>query len=362
MEGMKLFSDIYKGKNILITGHTGFKGSWLSLWLKNLGANIIGYSLEASKPVSHFELLNLSIDSYIEDVSNLYLLKEVVKKYKPVLIFHLAAQPLVRESYRNPVNTYQTNIIGTLNVYEAAKCIKELKGIVSITTDKVYENREWIYGYRENDLLGGHDPYSASKACVEILSESYRKSFFNEVGINLSTARAGNVIGGGDWASERLIPDIIKSTINNEKVFIRNPHSIRPWQHVLEPLAGYLQLGEKILKNQGEASSPWNFSPSVDQNLEVIKMLEISKKAWSNINYEVQAEHNNFHEAKTLKLDNTKSLIELGWKPIWDINKTIEMTIDWYRSWYEKKIIISELQLKQYILDAEKASVGWCNL
>lgn len=325
----------YRGKRVLVTGHTGFKGTWLTLILKKLGAEVLGYSLEPNTNPSLFNICNLhnEIKNVYGDIRNSAFLEEIVKEFNPDIIFHLAAQPLVRLSYKNPKLTYETNVIGTLNVYEAARKCSNLKAIVSITTDKCYENREWVYGYRENDPMGGYDPYSSSKGCVELLSNSYRNSFFEKEGILLATCRAGNVIGGGDWAEDRLIPDFVRAVSKNEKIIIRNPLATRPWQHVLEPLSGYLKIGEKLLEGKKEFAEGWNFGPNDSDILSVKDILDESIKVWGKGAYELD-KNENPHEAMSLKLDISKARINLKWKPQYDVYKAVNETINWYKNYY----------------------------
>ncbi len=359
-----MFNNIYKDKKVLITGHTGFKGSWLSLWLKNLGAKVLGYSLNPPTKPNHYELLNLDINSVIGDIRDRDKLFSVVKDFKPDIVFHLAAQPLVRYSYKNPLETLETNIIGTANIFEACKKIDTVKAIVNITSDKCYENKEWVWGYRETDPMGGYDPYSASKGCAELITSSYRNSFFNpkEYGKKhntlLASARAGNVIGGGDWSIDRLIPDIVKATAKNEEVLIRNPKAIRPWQHVLEPLSGYLLLGQKLLEGLIDFADGWNFGPDDSSIIEVEKIIQLSRKHWNSIRYKINTGEN-LHEAKLLKLDCSKAHYYLKWKPIWNIEKTIEKTIKWYKTFYEKKEILTYEDFEEYIKDAKKSGAVW---
>ncbi len=353
----KRFDNIYKDKTVLITGHTGFKGSWLALWLKELGAKVIGYSLSPITNPNHLELLKLDMHSIISDIRDLKKLNEVIQTYKPEIVFHLAAQPLVRYSYKNPIETFETNIMGTVNVLETCRLSDSVRAIVNITSDKCYENREWVWGYRENDPMGGHDPYSASKGCAELITNAYRNSFFNlnEYGkshnILLASARAGNVIGGGDWAEDRLMPDIIKASSRNEKVIIRNPKATRPWQHVLEPLSGYLILGQKLLESKKEFAEGWNFGPDDESNICVEDVILCIKGEWDKVNYEVQSSLDNPHEAGLLRLDCSKAHSMLGWKPVWDIKKTIKMTTKWYKEFYENGKILSLDDLREYIED-----------
>lgn len=359
-----LFSNIYKNKTVLITGHTGFKGSWLSYWLSRLGAKVIGYSLEAPTCPNHIELLKLDILSIIGDIRDHEKLNNVMSEFNPDIVFHLAAQPLVRLSYKNPIETYETNVIGTLKVFEA--CRKNgVKAIVNITSDKAYENKEWIWGYRENDPMGGYDPYSSSKGCAELLASSYRNSYFN---LNeykkshqtlLASCRAGNVIGGGDWAKDRLITDIMLSVSQNKKVSIRNPKATRPWQHVLEPLSGYLHIGQKLLEEKIEFSDAWNFGPSDEGSITVEQVVKNVKRYWDKIEYEINKDTSPLHEANLLKLDCSKAHILLVWNNVWNSTTTFEKTVLWYKEYYEKNNILTEENLTSYIQDAKKKGIEW---
>ncbi len=351
-----MFGNIYKNKKVLITGHTGFKGSWLALWLSKLGAKVIGHSLPAPSEPNHFELLNLNLNSIIGDIRDKDKLEKIFNKHQPEIVFHLAAQPIVRKSYLDPIETYETNVMGTLNVFEACRFSSSVKAIVNITSDKCYENKEWIWGYRENEPMGGYDIYSSSKGCAELLTASYRNSFFNvkDFGkthqILLASCRAGNVIGGGDWAEDRLIPDIMRATSKGEQVIIRNPEATRPWQHVLEPLNGYLLLGQKLLEKEVQFSDAWNFGPNGDEgNLSVLNVVENMKSFWSSIKYEVEENKNNIHEANLLKLDCSKANSILKWKSIWDNKTTFEKTANWYKEFYEGKKCLSEFDLDNYL-------------
>ncbi|KKS88721.1 MAG: CDP-glucose 4,6-dehydratase [Parcubacteria group bacterium GW2011_GWC1_43_11] len=361
----KLFNNIYKGKKVLITGHTGFKGSWLSLWLSKLGARVIGYSMGIPTNPSHFELLHLNIISVFDDILNKERLLKTIETEKPDIVFHLAAQPLVIESYATPAKTLETNIIGTLNVLESCRKTKAVKAIINITSDKCYKNQEWARGYKEDDPMGGYDPYSASKGCAELIAHSYRNSFFNrnEYGnthnVLLANVRAGNVVGGGDWAKDRLIPDIVKLANVGKCVIVRNPHATRPWQHVLEPLSGYLQLGWKLLEGKKEFSDNWNFGPKDDSSLAVSEIVERTKKHWDAVKYKIEKNASCFHEANFLKLDSTKARTKLKWKNVWDQDKTLEKTINWYKNYYDNKKILSENDLYDYIHDAKLISAGW---
>lgn len=350
-----LFNSIYNNKNILVTGHTGFKGSWLSLWLQNLGANVIGYSKDVPTTPSHFKLLDLSINSIIGNVKDLEILNRTFAKHKPELVFHLAAQPLVRLSYKEPIETLETNIIGTANVFEACKNTDSVKAIVNITSDKCYENKEWVWGYRENDPMGGNDPYSVSKGCSELITSAYRSSFFNvddfkkSHNILLASCRAGNVIGGGDWANDRLIPDIIKATVKGKKVKIRSPNSTRPWQHVLDPLYGYLLLGQKLLEEKKEFADAWNFGPIEKEDITVKQVAEYCKQYWGKIDFELFNFDIKLHEANLLKLDCSKAYSKLNWKPVWNIETTFKKTIEWYKKYYIQKKVLSLKQLIEYM-------------
>ena len=347
--------DIYKGKKVFITGHTGFKGSWLTSLLSALGASCYGFSLDPNTAPSHYELLNGSTQSTIGDISNLPLLTKTINGFKPDILFHLAAQPLVRESYRNPVETYQTNVMGTMNVLEAVKSCPSIRAVVIITTDKVYENKEWLYPYRESDELGGYDIYSSSKAAVEILTRSYQRSFFDSAGYKnihntlIATARAGNVIGGGDWSADRLIPDLVKNTALGRATKIRHPHSVRPWQHVLDCLNGYLLLGAKLLNEEREFAESWNFAPYSFESKTVQEIALIGKSIWAEMEFEFEKPADDFHEAGLLKLDNTKSLSRLQWKPMWDTETAVAHTIEWYRSYYKDRTILTNKQIESFL-------------
>lgn len=359
MEIEKLFGGIYKNKVCLITGHTGFKGSWLAHWLIKMGATVIGYSLKPDNEPNHFELLNenyTSINGNIKDLNNL---NKIFSTYKPEIVFHLAAQALVRYSYENPIETFQTNVLGTMNVFEACRNSNSVKAIINVTSDKCYENKEWMWGYRENDPMGGHDPYSASKGCSELLTSSYQKSFFNTDNILLASVRAGNVIGGGDWAIDRLVPDMVKAANNNNEVLIRSPYATRPWQHVLEPLSGYLILGWKLLKGEKTFADGWNFGPDLDNNISVLDLTNNSKVIWNKINYKLDKSLANHHEANLLMLDCSKANKILKWKPVWDIQQTLEKTIGWYKSFYQDSIINTDNDLLEYIQFAKDKSLLW---
>lgn len=362
MESMEviLFDNIYKDKKVFVTGHTGFKGSWLCLWLQALGAQVVGYSFpldEINETNRHFQSLNLDCENHYSDICDIETLSQVMQKVKPDIVFHLAAQSLVREAYINPVSTFQTNLIGSLNLYESCLKVDSVKAIVSITTDKVYQNNEWNWGYREIDRLGGSDPYSASKSCVEIMTQSYRKSFFKDNKILLATARAGNVIGGGDWAKDRLIPDIIKAYQNEESIEIRNPNAVRPWQHVLESLTGYLLLGQRLLENKKSFADSWNFGPDEGDTISVEGILSRMQVYLPKVN--VNYGNSEFSESQLLKLDCSKAKKELKWYPLWNIEETIKNTVLWYKAYLEDNRVISIQQLNEFIIKAKSNNATW---
>jgi CDP-glucose 4,6-dehydratase len=340
----------YRGKKVFITGHTGFKGSWLTYVLSNLGAQLKGYSLNPNTSPSLYTLLEkeLNIESNINDINDFKKLESQILSFEPDFIFHLAAQPLVTKSYQDPLNTYNTNIIGTANLLNSILGLKKECTVVIITTDKVYENKEWEYPYREIDTLGGHDPYSSSKAASELIISSYRNSFFNlnsysEHKKSIASARAGNVIGGGDWSEDRLIPDFIKAIRNNESIKLRNPNSIRPWQHVLEPIFGYLKLGIMLKESPKIYSGSWNFGPTEIDNLSVIKIVEYLKEIFKEGEIEIVENKYLPHEAKILKLDISKAQSILNWKPIFTAQQAIKITANWYQSFYYKNISAESL-------------------
>lgn len=344
--------ETYKGKRVFLTGHTGFKGSWFSLWLKLLGAEVKGYALQPYTEPSMFKVLQLDrqISSEIGDIRNRDTLCKSVNEFKPDIIFHLAAQPLVRLSYLEPVITYETNVTGTLNVLEAARKCSSVQAVVNITTDKCYENIEKDYAYKEDDKMGGYDMYSSSKACSEILSASYRNSFLKEGGFLLATARAGNVIGGGDWSTDRLVPDCIRAINKNRDIIIRSPHSVRPWQHVLEPLSGYLTLGEKLLEGKREFAQGYNFGPEKNSVLTVEDIVNKVIKYYEHGNMVIKPD-TKFHEANLLMLDITKAKKELNWQPKYDAETAVKNTVEWYKKFYKGDDILNFTcsQIKEYL-------------
>jgi CDP-glucose 4,6-dehydratase len=360
-----MFNAAYHNRKVLITGHTGFKGSWLALWLSQMGAKITGYALDPPTTPNHFQMLNLDINSVIGDLRDADKLKEIFKKCRPEIVFHLAAQPIVRQSYKNPVDTFTSNVLGTINLLEAARESGSVLAIIHVSSDKCYENREWPWGYREIDAMGGYDPYSASKGCTELIVNCWRRSFFNPANYGtthqtlLASCRAGNVIGGGDWAEDRLIPDIMRAIHQNEKVKIRNPQSSRPWQYVLEPLSGYLLLGQKLLEGRKEFADAWNFGPTEEENGTVGEIVDQLKSVWSKIEYEINQTQSLPHEADLLRLDCSKARMKLKWTPVWSIRNALENTVTWYQSFYETNSIDSLMNLKRYIADAQSIPIAW---
>ena len=350
--------EIWKNKKVLVTGHTGFKGSWLSIWLNMMGAEVIGYSLEPYTERDNFVLTKLEdkITHIVSDVRDYEKLLSIFKLYKPEFIFHLAAQPLVRESYINPKETYEVNIGGTVNLLECCRLTDSVRVIVNVTTDKCYENKEWILGYRENDRLGGYDPYSSSKACSEIVTAAYRQSFFNPVKVNehgksLASVRAGNVIGGGDWRKDRLLPDCIRALEKNEPIKIRNPNFIRPWQHVLEPLSGYLLLASKMCEEPDIYCDAWNFGPERKSFKTVGEITDLVVEKWGQESWEHHSDENAPYEAQTLRLDITKASSLLGWEPVWSIEETVKATVEWYKSYRDGNDMakVTTEQIEDYI-------------
>lgn len=349
----------YHGKRIFLTGHTGFKGSWLLKTLQLLGADVKGYALRPQTENDLYNLINGDriCESVIADLRKRDILEKAVLDFQPDYIFHLAAQPLVRLSYEIPSETFEVNAIGTANLLDCVRLMKKKCSVILITTDKVYHNNEWEYPYRENDRLGGYDPYSASKACTELVIDSYRNSFFNLDHIDqhhkgISVGRAGNVIGGGDWSKDRLIPDIIKSLAKNQQVIIRNPNSVRPWQHVLEPIVAYLILGSNLNLHPEKFSTAYNFGPSSSDALPVSEMLSLAISRWGEGEFKYEKLEGQPHEAGLLKLDISKAVKELGWKPSLTANRAVEMTIDWYKNFYttpEGINFFTEKQILQYL-------------
>lgn len=355
VESLVIDLEFWKGKKVLITGHTGFKGGWLSLWLQSLGARVIGYSLPAPTQPSLFEIARVGdgMTSIMGDVRDLDHLQSVISEHRPQIIIHMAAQSLVRKSYVEPVETYAVNVMGTVNLLEATRRAggAKVKAVVIVTSDKCYENREWLWGYRENERMGGYDPYSNSKGCAELVTSAYRSSYFNPAaydqhGVAVASVRVGNVIGGGDWAENRLIPDIMRAVQSGEPIKIRNPHAIRPWQHVLEPSRGYLQLMQKLIEEGPGYAESWNFGPSDEDARPVQWIVEQLTKEWGEgVSWMLSAEPQ-LHEANYLKLDCSKAAARLNWKPRWELERALDAILEWYRA-YLKQADMRSVTLRQ---------------
>ncbi len=357
MEGMVVSSAFWKGKKVLLTGHTGFKGSWLSLWLQKLHAHVIGFSKDIPTKPSLFELCNVEdgMTSILGDIRDIEFFKKIMLEHKPEIIIHMAAQSLVHKSYIDPIETLSTNIMGTANVLEAVRGTANACVVINVTSDKCYETKESVSGYKETDPMGGYDPYSSSKGCAELVTSSFRDSFFNPAyynkhGVALASVRAGNIIGGGDWASNRLIPDIMNGLIENQIIKIRNPLSVRPWQFVLEPLRGYLMLAEKLWHEGPQYMSAWNFGPN-DEDIKPVSWIieKISQKWGKNVNWKLE-DSKKYHEINYLKLDCSKAKMKLGWHPKMNLERSIEWVVHWYKQFEKKQDIrkITEEQIDDY--------------
>lgn len=334
-----MLRDFWQNKRVFITGHTGFKGSWLALWLHSLGAKVYGYALPPNTVPSLFEVARIEslLTGHIQaDIRNYDTLCHAIDQAQPEIVFHLAAQPLVRRSYVDPIETYSTNVMGTVNLLEAARQSSSVKAVVNITTDKCYENKEWIWAYREDEPMGGHDPYSSSKGCAELVTASYRNSFYESTGIGLASARAGNVIGGGDWSEDRLIPDFLRAIEAHEILKIRSPHAVRPWQHVLEPLKGYLQLAQALYHEPQTYASAWNFGPNEQDAQEVAWIVEKLATYMPETRWEIDANPQP-HEANLLKLDSSKARQLLKWQPAWDLETALQKITEWHLAWHMKQ-------------------------
>ena len=352
-EQMKLNNAFFKDKTVLVTGHTGFKGTWICKVLVRMGAKVIGYALPAPTNPSLFSLSGIENDivSIIGDIRDLKKLCDTVQQYQPSIVIHMAAQPLVRESYENPVYTYETNVMGTVNICEAVRKSKSVKSLVNVTTDKVYKNNEWCWGYRETDGLGGFDPYSNSKSCSELITSSYSKSFFQNIDIAVSTCRAGNVIGGGDFAKDRIIPDCVRAVEGNREILVRNPYSIRPYQHVLEPVCTYLQIAELQIANKSYASA-YNVGPEDGDCITTGNLVDLFCEKWGeNLTWKNVGEQNTVHEANFLKLDCSKIKEAFHWTPTWDVETAVEKTVEWSKAFLSGQNInaVMEKQIKEFL-------------
>lgn len=355
LENMEINTNFWKNRSVFLTGHTGFKGGWLTLWLTMMGAKVHGYSLDIKTNYDFFKVTNLKdrlSTSHIADILDFSNLKSAISSAKPSVIFHMAAQPLVLESYVSPIKTFETNVIGTVNLLEACRKIDSVEAIVNITTDKCYENKEKPIPYLENDKLGGFDPYSSSKACSELVTNAYRNSFLKESGIKIATVRAGNVVGGGDYAKNRLIPDFFRTVESGDKLFIRSPNALRPWQHVLEPLSGYILLAEKLIEKGNDFAEAWNFGPEENDAKTVSWVINYLSLKISNIKWDIDKSEQP-HEATLLLLDSTKAKEKLGWKPQWSLQVALDKIVEWHKAYKEKKIMgdISISQINSYLYE-----------
>ncbi|MFN3557890.1 MAG: CDP-glucose 4,6-dehydratase [Brevundimonas sp.] len=333
--GVSPDSDFWRGRRVFLTGHTGFKGSWLALWLQSMGARVHGYALQPPTTPDLFTIANVAegMVSEIGDIRDAARLRASMTAFDPEIVIHMAAQPLVRESYLTPVDTYATNVMGTVHVLEAARACPALRAVVSVTTDKCYENREWVWGYREDEAMGGHDPYSNSKGCVELVTSAYRRSFFAKSGVAVGSARAGNVIGGGDWAADRLVPDALKAFETGTPVVLRNPRASRPWQHVLEPLSGYLVLAEALYERGQSVAEGWNFGPRNGEAQTVEQVIDGLIAAWGPGASWRLDDGAHPHEANDLSLDVSKARARLAWEPRWEVSSTLARIVSWHKAW-----------------------------
>lgn len=359
---MNLFGDAYRGRRVLVTGHTGFKGSWLCLWLNAMGADVVGMALDPASRPNHWDLLKLPVKDHRLDIRDGAAVHDVFAQERPEIVFHLAAQPLVRYSYTEPVETWSTNVMGTVHVLEAVRITPEVRAAVVVTSDKCYDNKEWPWPYREIDRLGGHDPYSASKAAAEVVAASYRSAFLGRAGgPRLATARGGNVIGGGDWSADRLIPDLVRSVAAGHPLTIRYPKANRPWQHVLDCLSGYLLLGQRLLAAETDVASAWNFGPNTYRTHTVEEVLTHLRVTWPQAQWHVQSAGQP-HEAGLLQLDSAKARAHLGWRPVWDFESTIRHTAGWYRNWLASGRVSSAEDLAAFAADAAEQGLVWAAL
>ena len=353
------FANCYAGRRVLLSGHTGFKGSWLALWLHSLGAHVTGVALAPETRPNHWDNLALPIDDRRVNILDANALRQVVQDVQPEIVFHLAAQALVRRSYRDPLNTWATNVMGTANMLDAIRTCPSVQAVVAVTTDKCYINREWEWGYREDDRLGGYDAYSASKAAAELVASSYRQAFFNGPDSPaVATARAGNVIGGGDWSEDRLVPDLVRAVERGGALEIRSPRATRPWQHVLESLSGYLQLGARLLSGRQEYAAAWNFGPDAEGNQSVGAMLRELAGLWPELQW-TESTAVQPHEATLLYLDSSRARHRLDWQPVWSYAETLAATAEWYRTFAASGRIVSREQLAAYVATACARGVRW---
>ena len=349
--------DFWSGKRVLVTGHTGFKGAWLCIWLRELGALVSGFSLKPTTSPALYDLAKLgeTITSHMGDIRSEAAIRQVIRTAEPEILIHMAAQPLVRASYADPVTTYATNVMGTVHVLEAAREVESVKVVINVTSDKCYENREWVWAYRESDAMGGYDPYSSSKGCAELVTSAYRRSFLTDTGIALASARSGNVIGGGDWSAGRIVPDLLRAVETGESIDIRNPEAVRPWQHVLEPLAGYLILAQKLLEDESRYADAWNFGPSENS---AIPVRELARRLFNLLESEAgwkDSSQASPYESQLLRLDVSKAKQGLGWEPLWSIDDTLEKVAEWHRGW-RSKVDIESLCIGQ--IDAYQNQVA----
>ena len=356
---MTTFGGCYQGRRVVITGHTGFKGSWLALWLRTLGAHVVGVGLPPATSPAHWNLLGLDVRDHLIDIRDDQRLREVLLQEQPEIVFHLAAQSLVRRSYRDPLETWHTNVMGTANLLQACREVSGLKAIVVVSSDKCYENREWDWGYREIDALGGHDPYSASKGATELVAASFRQSFFSsDNAACIASARAGNVIGGGDWSDDRLIPDLVRAISTGDELIIRSPLASRPWQHVLDALSGYLRLGQCLILNGQRFAQAWNFGPDAGGDCTVEQMLRSLKRHWSELRWATSGQPEP-RETQRLFLDSAKARAHLAWRTPWSLEESIAATAHWYRVFLRQGQVSSREQLSQYVRAAHEQGCEW---